>query len=109
MGTNTAASTGVPSRPGMRLSDSFGISSWRSIFFDNTVRNHSGFKCLAGTGPNFNDEGTQGWVIGSKEGRVGGRRTRGLSGGVADITANHFKAKVGSFLTETCLACGIIK
>jgi hypothetical protein len=70
------------------------------MFLDSTARNHSGFKCVSGTAPNFKDEGTQGWVFGSNEGRVGARRTRGLSGGVADIQTNDFHARIDSFLTE---------
>jgi hypothetical protein len=31
---------------------------------------------------------------------MGARRTRGLSGGVADIQANDFQARIDSFLTE---------
>ena len=51
----------------------------------NTLRNAAEVSRCEGTAPNGNTDGLQGWVIGSKEGRTGGRRGRRLLGGSDDI------------------------
>ena len=87
IGTSTAASTGVPSRPGALRRDSSGIFKGRWMEPANTCLIHAGVRNFSGTDPNGSSDGTQGCVIGSNDGRTGARLERIASGLSAAISA----------------------